>query len=666
MHPRSPAPDAARRPNAAAVVPRGRPRSPPPAWVGPMDEPTADPRPVFVMGDQHGHAVAVMPPHLAARQEAEANRRRHLEAERQSPFAVEPDLPPPAFDGPRDARRPSPPPGAGAGAPPTPEERAQAYAQLRSEAERNRRRAAAEDERGPSGADGFTPFHPREPASGPPMPSRSLLEVDSGERSAAPPPAAGGGAAEYFANREAAARNRARAAEDERGPGDCNSGAGPGGRPPLRRAPSHRQRHEPPPGVADLLRREGRDPDSWSALSVPERKRLRLEAERAERERELVEFQRAHREEMRAAAAANRRRALEEAGVSDGEGEAPSPPDGGPAAATSSSGGPPTLDLGVALGPGDAAAPRLDGADCAAPVPASPPRRRGPSAAERDDKQADEFAAMLLAMQDAVRDPAPRRMKRGASQREGPGGRGSEVAVPRGKSGEGGAARAEGDGAPGGEGGEGGGYDPFADTGEADDDIDDGEDEDDGDDDDGFEDAPSPVPSNLGTPNQGTPGGTPRPSVAGGVPRQLSDVGRGGSPSNLGAAPRSPRDGRSAADLPDPLAAVSAQLARRREEDTSLAAKVEALRVFLDDTLGTDRFHAARAALEACGAADLEAAGAGATDGARGDNDDAGTSSRGLDRVHAALGPENAYYLRHMFQLLQCEALLEASRSTRR
>ena len=82
------------------------------------------------------------------------------------------------------------------------------------------------------------------------------------------------------------------------------------------------------------------------------------------------------------------------------------------------------------------------------------------------------------------------------------------------------------------------------------------------------------------------------------------------------------------------------RIERHADEGEGLAAKVEALRIFLEETLGVERFYSAYRVLEER----VEA-----TDGA---------DSEALDEVHGILGTENLYYLKHIYQLVQCEELL--------
>jgi hypothetical protein len=73
---------------------------------------------------------------------------------------------------------------------------------------------------------------------------------------------------------------------------------------------------------------------------------------------------------------------------------------------------------------------------------------------------------------------------------------------------------------------------------------------------------------------------------------------------------------------------------------------VEALRVFLEETLGEDRFYSAYRALEE-----------GGQDGDL-DGDGPETDQNTLQALRDILGEENLYYLRHIYQLIQCEAML--------
>jgi len=83
-----------------------------------------------------------------------------------------------------------------------------------------------------------------------------------------------------------------------------------------------------------------------------------------------------------------------------------------------------------------------------------------------------------------------------------------------------------------------------------------------------------------------------------------------------------------------------ARIERHAEEGEGLAAKVEALRIFLEETLGVERFYTAYRLLEEQSRAD--------------EADERG----GLDEVHGILGTDNLYYLKHIYQLVQCEELL--------
>ena len=100
----------------------------------------------------------------------------------------------------------------------------------------------------------------------------------------------------------------------------------------------------------------------------------------------------------------------------------------------------------------------------------------------------------------------------------------------------------------------------------------------------------------------------------------------------------------------DPEPSVEIDPAERLEqslrEGESLAAKVEALRVFLEETLGEDRFYSAYRALEE-----------GGQDGDL-DGDGPETDQNTLQALRDILGEENLYYLRHIYQLIQCEAML--------